>query len=140
MNKIILIGRLTKDVEMHNSANNNAVARYTLAVNRPFRKNGEQQADFLPCIAFGKTAEFAEQYLSKGIRVAVEGRVQTGSYTNQEGQKVYTTDVVIERQEFLEKKAGNSQPVDGDAESRWKGVLGSMDIPDGMEDEDYPFN
>lgn len=139
MNKIILIGRLTKDVEMHNSANNNAVARYTLAVNRPFRKNGEQQADFIPCIAFGKTAEFAEQYLSKGRRVAVEGRVQTGSYTNQEGQKVYTTDVVVERQEFLEKKAGNSQAADGDTESCWKEVLGCMDIPDGI-DEDYPFN
>ncbi len=98
MNKIILIGRLTRDVEMYNSENNKAVARYTLAVNRPFRKNGEQQADFLPCIAFGKTAELAGQYLSKGVRVAIEGRVQTGSYTNQEGQKVYTTDVVVERQ------------------------------------------
>lgn len=139
MNKIILIGRLTRDVEMHNSENNKAVARYTLAVNRPFRKNGEQQADFLPCIAFGKTAELAGQYLSKGMRVAIEGRVQTGSYTNQEGQKVYTTDVVTERLEFLEQRADKSQPADGSAESRWKGVLGNMDIPDGIN-EDLPFN
>ena len=102
MNKIILIGRLTRDPEIRYSTNDNntAIARYTLAVNRPFRKNGEQQADFLPCIAFGKTAEFAEKYLAKGMRVAVEGRIQTGSYTNQEGQKIYTTDVVVERQEF----------------------------------------
>lgn len=137
MNKIILIGRLTRDVEMHNSENNKAVARYTLAVNRPFRKNGEQQADFLPCIAFGKTAELAGQYLSKGVRVAIEGRVQTGSYTNQEGQKVYTTDVVVERQEFLEQRADNSQPADGSAKNCPHGFLGNMDIP---EMEDLPFN
>lgn len=136
MNKIILIGRLTKDVEMHNSANDNAVARYTLAVNRPFRKNGEQQADFLPCVAFGKTAEFAQKYLAKGRRVAVEGRVQTGSYTNREGQKVYTTEVVVERQEFLEKRAGDSQTASDAAGS---GGEGYMDIPDGI-DEELPFN
>lgn len=122
MNKIILIGRLTKDVEMHNSENNKAVARYTLAVNRPFRKNGEQQADFLPCTAFGKTAELAGQYLSKGVRVAIEGRVQTGSYTSQEGQKVYTTDVVVERQEFLEQRVDNSQPADGNAKNCQHGL------------------
>lgn len=141
MNKVILIGRLTRDPEMRYSTNNNtAVARYTLAVNRQFKQEGGQEADFLPCVAFGKTAEFAEKYLFKGIRVAIEGKIQTGNYTNREGQKVYTTEIAVERQEFLEKKADNSQPADGDAESRWKGVLGSMDIPDGMEDEDYPFN
>ena len=137
MNKIILIGRLTRDVEMYNSENNKAVARYTLAVNRPFRKNGEQQADFLPCIAFGKTAELAGQYLSKGVRVAIEGRVQTGSYTNQEGQKVYTTDVVVERQEFLEQRVDNSQPADGREKNCPHGFLGNMDI---SEMEDLPFN
>ena len=138
MNKIMLIGRLTRDPEIRYSTNDNntAIARYTLAVNRPFRKNGEQQADFLPCIAFGKTAEFAEKYLAKGMRVAVEGRIQTGSYTNQEGQKIYTTDVVVERQELLEKRADNSQPDSGAAGSYDDRF---MDIPDGI-DEELPFN
>ena len=98
MNKIILTGRLTRDPEMRYSANNTAIATYTLAVNRPFRQNSEQQADFLRCVTFASTAQFAEKYLAKGMRVAVEGRIQTGSYTNQEGQKIYTTDVVVERQ------------------------------------------
>ena len=138
MNKIILIGRLTRDVEMRYGTNNNntAIARYTLAVNRPYKQNGGQEADFLPCIAFGKTAEFAEKYLAKGMRVAIEGRIQTGSYTNRDGQKVYTTDVVVERQEFLEKRADNSQLDFGAAESYDDRY---MDIPDGI-DEDLPFN
>ncbi len=138
MNKIILIGRLTRDPEIRYSTNDNntAIARYTLAVNRPFRKNGEQQADFLPCIALGKTAEFAEKYLAKGMRVAIEGCIQTGSYTNQEGQKIYTTDVVVERQEFLEKRADNGQQSPDNAnnyDDRY------MDIPNGI-DEELPFN
>lgn len=138
MNKIILIGRLTRDVEMRYGTNNNntAIARYTLAVNRPYKQNGGQEADFLPCIAFGRTAEFAEKYLAKGMRVAIEGRIQTGSYTNRDGQKVYTTDVVVERQEFLEKRADNSQPDSGAAESYDDRY---MDIPDGIDDE-LPFN
>ena len=138
MNKIILIGRLTRDVEMRYGTNNNntAIARYTLAVNRPYKQNGGQEADFLPCIAFGRTAEFAEKYLAKGMRVAIEGRIQTGSYTNRDGQKVYTTDVVVERQEFLEKRADNSQLDFGAAESYDDRY---MDIPDGIDDE-LPFN
>lgn len=138
MNKIILIGRLTRDVEMRYSTNNNntAIARYTLAVNRPYRQDGGPEADFLPCVAFGKMAEFAEKYLAKGMRVAVEGRIQTGSYTNREGQKVYTTEVVVERQEFLEKRAGDSQTASDAAGS---GGEGYMDIPDGI-DEELPFN
>ena len=138
MNKIMLIGRLTRDPEIRYSTNDNntAIARYTLAVNRPFRKNGEQQADFLPCIALGKTAEFAEKYLAKGMRVAVEGRIQTGSYTNQEGQKIYTTDVVVERQEFLEKRADNGQQSPDNANNYDDRF---MDIPDGI-DEELPFN
>ena len=115
---------------------NTAIARYTLAVNRPYKQNGGQEADFLPCIAFGKTAEFAEKYLAKGMRVAIEGRIQTGSYTNRDGQKVYTTDVVVERQEFLEKRADNSQPDSGAAGSYDDRF---MDIPDGI-DEELPFN
>ena len=138
MNKIILIGRLTRDVEMRYSTNNNntVIARYTLAVNRPYRQDGGPEADFLPCVAFGKTAEFAEKYLAKWMRVAVEGRIQTGSYTNREGQKVYTTEVVVERQEFLEKRAGDSQTASDAAGSGWEGY---MDIPDGI-DEELPFN
>ena len=140
MNKVILIGRLTRDVEMKYSTNNDtAIARYTLAVNRPFKREGEPEADFLPCVAFNKTAEFAEKYLAKGMRVAIEGRIQTGSYTNSEAKKVYVTEIVVERQEFLEKKADNSQTAGGNAESSRKGVLGNMDIPDGI-DEELPFN
>lgn len=138
MNKIILIGRLTRDLEIRYSQDENptAVARYTLAVNRSYRRNGEQQADFIPCIAFGKTGELAEKYLCKGARIAVEGRIQTGSYTNQERQTVYTTDVVVERQEFLEKRAGNGQP---DTNTAGNYGDGFMNIPDGI-DEELPFN
>ena len=138
MNKVILIGRLTKDVEMRYSASNNtAIARYTLAVNRPFKREGEPEADFLPCVAFNKTAEFAEKYLAKGMRVAIEGRIQTGSYTNSEAKKVYVTEIVVERQEFLEKKTRNSQPEANAAANNSENAF--MDIPDGI-DEELPFN
>lgn len=139
MNKIFLIGRLCRDVEMSYSTNGNntAVARYTLAVNRPY-KNGAQEADFIRCIAFGKTAELADRYLAKGMKIAVEGRIQTGSYTNREGQKVYTTDVIVERQEFLEKRADNSQSAPApDAAENYCDRF--MDIPDGIEEE-LPFS
>ena len=136
MNKIILTGRLTRDPEMRYSANNTAIATYTLAVNRPFRQNSEQQADFLRCVTFASTAQFAEKYLAKGMRVAVEGPIQTGSYTNQEGQKIYTTDVVVERQEFLEKRADNGQQSPDNANNYDDRF---MDIPDGI-DEGLPFN
>ncbi len=140
MNKVMLIGRLTRDPEMSYSANSNntAVARYTLAVNRPYKQNGSQEADFIRCIAFGKTAELTERYLAKGMRVAIEGRLQTGSYINREGQKIYTTDTVVERQEFLEKRTDNGQPSPApDAAEDHDDRL--MDIPDGIEEE-LPFN
>lgn len=138
MNKVILIGRLTRDVGMKYSTNNDtAIARYTLAVNRPFKREGEPEADFLPCVAFNKTAEFAEKYLAKGIRVAIEGRIQTGSYTNSEAKKVYVTEIVVERQEFLEKKTRNSQPEANAAANNSENAF--MDIPDGI-DEELPFN
>ncbi len=106
MNKIVLTGRLTRDPEIrYSQQTNTAIARYTLAVDRMFKRDGKPQADFLRCVAFGKTAEFAEQYLQQGIKIAVTGRIQTGSYTNRDGQKVYTTDVVVESQEFCESKA-----------------------------------
>lgn len=104
MNKIELIGRLTKDPEIRQNGDN-TVARYTLAVDRKFKRENEHTADFLPCIAFGKTAEFVEKYFHKGNRMALTGRVQTNSYTNKEGQKVYTTDVIVEEVEFCESKS-----------------------------------
>lgn len=134
MNKVMLIGRLTRDVEMHYSTNNTAIARYTLAVNRQIKRGGEADADFLRCIAFGKTAEAAERYLYKGSRVAIEGRIQTGSYTNREGQKIYTTDIIVDRQEFLEKKASSQNDTDTQYDEN-----SFMDIPDGI-DEKLPFN
>lgn len=107
MNKVILMGRLTADPEVRYTEGENpmAIARYTLAVDRRFKKDGEQNADFIRCIAFGKGGEFAEKYLHKGTKIAVTGRIQTGSYENAEGQKIYTTDVVVEEQEFAESKA-----------------------------------
>lgn len=146
MNKVILMGRLTRDPEVRysQSAEPIAIARYTLAVDRRGRRdNGEQTADFISCIAFRQKAEFAERYLQKGIKIAVVGHILTGSYTNRDGQKVYTTDVVIDEQELAESKAHSQQnngyqqepscpypPVSGD---------GFMNIPDGI-DEELPFN
>ena len=109
MNKVILMGRLTRDPEVRYSAGENAlaIARYTLAVDRRFRRDGEASADFISCVSFGRTAEFAEKYFRQGLKIAVTGRIQTGSYTNREGQKVYTTEVVVEDQEFAESKASS---------------------------------
>mgnify|MGYP000642178338 FL=1 len=136
MNKVILIGRCTRDPEVRYSQGENAtaVARYTLAVDRQFKRDGDQSADFINCIAFGKRGEFAEKYLRKGTKIAVVGRIQTGSYTNKDGNKVYTTDVVVDEHEFVESKAsqqngGDSAPVSSD---------GFTSIPDGI-DEELPF-
>ena len=111
MNKVILIGRITKDTETRVSQGDNPtyITRYTLAVDRRFKKDGEPSADFINCVAFGKSAEFAEKYFFKGMKVAITGKIQSGNYTNKEGQKVYTTDVVIEEQEFAESKQSNEQ-------------------------------
>lgn len=146
MNKVILMGRLTRDPEVRYSQGEQAtaVARYTLAVDRRFRRDGDQQtADFIGCVAFGRQGEFAEKYLRKGTKIAVTGRIQTGSYTNRDGQKVYTTDVVVEEQEFAESKAasessGGFTPVDRPSPSVAAGD-GFMNIPDGI-DEELPFN
>ena len=145
MNKVILMGRLTRDPEVRYSQGENAtaVARYTLAVERRFKRDGEQTADFIGCVAFGRAAEFAEKYLRKGVKVGVTGRIQTGSYTNKDGQKVYTTDVVIEEQEFAESKSANAEaagsaPAGAPAPSAAVGD-GFMNIPDGI-DEELPFN
>ena len=142
MNKAILMGRLTKDPDVRYSPGENAVAvaRYTLAVNRRFHKEGEQEADYINCVAFGKNAEFAEKYLSKGIKIVVSGRIQTGSYTNRDGQKVYTTDIAVEEQEFAESKAygQNGRTVANSGENKEEPDNGFMHIPDGV-DEDLPF-
>lgn len=132
MNKVILMGRLVRDVETRN-AGEMAISRYTLAVDRRFKKDGEESADFISCVAFGKSGEFAEKYFKKGTKVVVTGRLQTGSYTNKDGQKVYTTDVIIEDQEFAESKGSG----DGQA-TKAAGGNGFLNIPDGI-DEELPF-
>ncbi len=140
MNKVILMGRLTRDPEIRYSQGEQAtaVARYTIAVDRRFRRdNDTQTADFIGCVAFGRQGEFAEKYLRKGIKIALTGRIQTGSYTNRDGQKVYTTDVVVEEQEFAESKSASEQNA-GFAPSAAVGD-GFMNIPDGI-DEELPFN
>ncbi len=153
MNKVILIGRLTRDPEVRYSAGDNsqAFARYTLAVDRRYRRdntNDQQTADFINCVVFGKGAEFAEKYLRQGTKIAVTGRIQTGSYTNKEGQKVYTTDVVVDEQEFAESKAASQnsemrqQPQAAPSmpsPSETSAGDGFMNIPDGI-DEELPFN
>ena len=156
MNKVILMGRLTRDPDIRYSAgeNSTAVARYTLAVDRRVRRDGEQTADFISCVAFGRTAEFAEKYFHQGIRIVISGRIQTGSYTNRDGVKVYTTDVVVEEQEFAESKSASAEnsggfgggyrqsqaaaPAPAPAAAS-ASADGFMNIPDGI-DEELPFN
>ena len=150
MNKVILMGRLTRDPDVRYSQGENAtaVARFTLAVDRRFRRDGDQSADFIGCVAFGRQAEFAEKYLRQGTKIAATGRIQTGSYTNRDGQKVYTTEVILGDQEFADSKgaaggdggygqnngysrpAQSSRPTPGSAVSD-----GFMNIPDGVDDE-----
>jgi single-strand DNA-binding protein len=145
MNKVILMGRLTRDPEVRYSSGDNqmAIARYSIAVDRRGRRDTEgQTADFINCVAFGKAGEFAEKYFHKGTKIAVTGRIQTGSYTNKDGQKVYTTDIVIEEQEFAESKNASGDagfaPADRPSPSSAAGD-GFMNIPDGI-DEELPFN
>lgn len=135
MNKVILLGRLTRDPEVRYSqgAESMAIARYTLAVDRKYKKDSDVTADFINCVSFGKTAEFAEKYFKQGTKIAVVGRIATGSYTNKDGNKVYTTEVVVEEQEFAESKASQegraTQPAPADE--------GFMAVPEGMGD--LPF-
>ena len=154
MNKVILMGRLTRDPEVRYSQGDNAmaIARYTLAVDRRFNRNNndENSADFIGCVAFGKSAEFAERYLHKGTKIVATGRIQTGSYVNKDGVKVYTTDVVVEDQEFAESKAVSDanagsfraaapSPAPAPATPVSDAGDGFMNIPDGI-DEELPFN
>ena len=138
MNKTILMGRLVRDPETRYTTGNNAMAvtRYTLAIDRMYKKDGEQTADFIPCIAFNKSAEFAEKYFRKGLRVLISGRIQTGSYTNKDGQKVYTTDVIVESQEFADGKQGGETS----GNSNYANDDGFMPVSDNMDDDGLPFN
>ena len=144
MNKVILMGRLTRDPEVRYGAgeNSTAVARYTIAVDRRFKRDGEQSADFISCVTFGRSAEFAEKYLRQGTKIVLTGRIQTGSYTNRDGQKVYTTDIVVEEQEFAENKAAASNGGQGNysrPSAAPSDADGFMNIPDGIDDE-LPFS
>ena len=144
MNKAILMGRLTRDPEVRYTQGENqmAIARYTLAVDRRFNRNGDDNtADFISCVAFGKAGEFAERYFRKGTKIAVTGRIQTGSYTNKDGVKVYTTDVVVEEQEFAESKNagdGGFSQAPGRPQPSAAGD-GFMNIPDSVDDDGLPF-
>lgn len=155
MNKVILMGRLTRDPDVRYSQGDSSVsvARYTLAVDRRVNRNNgddQQTADFIGCVAFGRSAEFAEKYLKKGTKIAIEGRIQTGSYTNKDGQRVYTTDVVVENQEFAEGRnaagAGSTgsasfggQAYDNSSNASADQNDDFMNIPEGIEEE-LPFN
>lgn len=145
MNKVFLIGRLTADPEVRYTAGENAMAigTYTLAVDRRFKKEGDTQtADFLRCISFGKSAEFVKNYLHKGTKMVVEGRIQTGSYTNKDGVKVYTTDIIVENQEFAESKSAAQNSAN--ATNANNGVTGTamediMNAPEGVDEVELPF-
>ena len=147
MNKVILMGRLTCDPEIRyaNNENNTCIANYTLAVDRRFKRQGDEQtADFIRCVAMGKGGEFAEKYLHQGTKIVVEGRIQTGSYTNKDGQKIFTTDVLVELQEFAESKAASAQNGNQNASAPTRPNVaqndsdGFMNIPDAIEEE-LPF-
>lgn len=144
MNKVILMGRLVRDPDVRYSQSANgsmAVARYTLAVDRKFKRENEPSADFINCIAFGKLGENAEKYFNQGTKLVVTGHIQTGSYTNKDGVKVYTTDVVVEEQEFAESKSSQSQgQSNGIIPNKNVDSNGFMNIPDSVEDEGLPFN
>ena len=146
INRVVLVGRLTRDPELKYTTNGIANLRFSIAVNRTFTsQNGERQADFINCVAFGRTAEFLERFGRKGTKFVLEGRIQTGSYTNKDGQRVYTTDVVAENVEFAESKNASGggdnsgfNPSDRPSPSSAAGD-GFMNIPDGI-DEELPFN
>ena len=148
MNNVVLMGRLTKDPDVRyvGGESNLAIARYTLAVDRRFKRDGEPTADFINCVAFGKVAELAEKYLYKGFRVAVSGRIQTGSYTNKDNVKVFTTEVVVEQQEFAQGKADGQEAPEKEPEKapdpvpepRQSSLDDFMSVPEAL-DEELPF-
>ena len=142
LNKVILMGRLTRDPEIRYSQGNDqtAIARFTLAVDRRYNRNGDQTADFINCVSFGKSAEFAEKYFKQGTKIVAVGRLQTESYTNKDGNKVYTTDVIVDEQFFAESKKSSSDDSNNQPAGRPSpaNAEGFMSIPEGIED-DLPF-
>ena len=153
MNKAILMGRIVRDPEVRYTQGDKpmCIARYTLAVDRRFKRQGDATADFIPCVCFGKTAEFIEKYGKKGTKLAVSGRITTGSYTNRDGQKVYTTEVTVEEQDFAESKAATSQNAEQTTQQTstqqttqpntqtGAGIDNYMNIPDGIDESEMPF-
>lgn len=153
MNTVILMGRLVREPEVRQSQGEKAmtIARFTLAIDRKFKREGEQSSDFINCVVFGKTAETIEKYVTKGSKIAVTGHIQTGSYTNKDGQKVNTFDVVVDDFEFCESKAsgGNEKAPTNSAKAGnakanrpnpANANMGYMNIPDGIDDDELPFN
>jgi single-strand DNA-binding protein len=149
MNKVILMGRLTRDPEVRYSQGDNAtaIARFTLAVDRRIKRDNEASVDYINCVSFGRSAEFAEKYFHKGTKIVIVGRIQTGSYTNKDGQKVYTTDIVIEEQDFAESKAASQQNNSGNAQNASNNQQAQQPkpqtSPDGFmsaDDEGLPFH
>ena len=145
MNKVILIGRFVRDPEIRYSSNDKCCANFSIAVDRKYKQEGQQDADFPQVIAWGKTAEFIEKYFRQGMKIVIEGRIQTGKYTNKEGQTVYTTDVVAESVEFAESKSatsGNNNKSKPAKSDNYQGMDedGWMSIPDDVNDEGLPFN
>lgn len=149
MNKVILMGRLTRDPEVRYSRGDNAtaIARFTLAVDRRIKRDNEASVDYINCVSFGRSAEFAEKYFHKGTKIVIVGRIQTGSYTNKDGQKVYTTDIVIEEQDFAESKAASQQNNSGNAQNASNNQQAQQPkpqtSPDGFmsaDDEGLPFH
>ena len=137
MNRVILMGRLTKNPEIKYAGKENdmAVARYTLAVNRRYKREGEQEADFISCVTFGKSAEFAQKYLRKGMRIVISGRISTGNYKDKDGKTIYTTDVIVEEHEFAQNKESN--PSSETEKGAGNDLDGFMNVPD---DEEIPFH
>ena len=147
MNKVILMGRLTRDPEVRYSQGDNAtaIARFTLAVDRRIKRDNEASVDYINCVSFGRSAEFAEKYFHKGTKIVICGRIQTGSYTNKDGQKVYTTDIVIEEQDFAESKATSQQNNSGSVQNNSNSRQSQKPQPDpdefmSVDDDDLPFN
>lgn len=150
MNKVVLLGRLTKDPEVRrteNGGNTVVITRYSLAVDRRFKRDGEPSADFINCVSFGRAAEFAEKYYHKGSKICISGRIQTGSYTNKDGQRVYTTEVVVEEQDFAESKSsgGNRAESGGNSNSGGYSNNKTASVPDpedgfpDLDDDEIPF-
>ena len=135
MNKFIGMGRLTADPEIRNAQSGTVVARYTLAVNRKYKREGEPEADFVPCVAFGKSAEFAEKYLSKGMQILVVGRLQISNYTDKDGNKRFKTDIIIDEQFFTGSKKSSNTDIQQSTEAK----EGFYPISESMDDDDLPF-